>query len=371
MDRTRAPLAAGDPLRGIAALSVVLSHIVGLAVLSWVIDEGIRGPVDAFGPVGDVVGAGGTFGVSIFFVLSGYLLSRPFLRAANGEPLPSLSRYARNRVLRIVPAYWALLAVIVLAVVLTGVADAGAKGLARTFLFDAGELRPLPLWLGHTWTLDVEMRFYVLLGVIGTGLAMLRRGVWPFAIVALAAAVWGFLAHPVFDSLDDNGILANIGRFTPGILLAVLEATRVRVPAGAGPALFGGGVVALAAASVAGQDPSFPLGDATQWALALASGAIVGGPLVWQWGGGASWRLLDNAAMRWAGSRSYSLYLVHVPVYAALLTAFADGDGYERRSLLLAGAGLPLALAAAELLHRFAEVPALRRRAPSQVVPGA
>lgn len=370
MDRTRAPLAAGDPLRGIAALAVVVSHVFGLAVLSRVLDGDVSGPVDAFGPVGDVLQAGGTFGVSVFFVLSGYLLTRPFLRAASGAPLPSLSRYARNRVLRIVPAYWALLAVLVVAVVLTGVDDATTKGVARVFLFDGGELRSLPLWLGHTWTLDVEMRFYVALGVLGTGLALLRRGPWPFAVVAVGVAVWGFLAHPVFDSLDDNGFLANAGRFTPGILLAVLETTRVRPPAAAGPLLSGGGTVALAAASVASQDSSFPLGDLTQWGLALAAGAIVAGPLIWQWAGRAPWRLLDNAPLLWAGSRSYSLYLVHVPVYAALLTAFADG-GFGRRALLLAGAGLPLALAAAELLHRFVEVPALRRRAPSQVVPGA
>jgi peptidoglycan/LPS O-acetylase OafA/YrhL len=51
-------------------------------------------------------------GVTLFFVLSGFLLWRPFASAvASGRDLPSLSRYARNRTLRILPAYWVVLAV--------------------------------------------------------------------------------------------------------------------------------------------------------------------------------------------------------------------------------------------------------------------
>jgi peptidoglycan/LPS O-acetylase OafA/YrhL len=49
-------------------------------------------------------------GVTLFFVLSGFLLWRPFARAViDARDLPSLRRYARNRLLRILPAYWAVL----------------------------------------------------------------------------------------------------------------------------------------------------------------------------------------------------------------------------------------------------------------------
>ena len=45
--------------------------------------------------------------MSIFFVISGFLLYRPFVvRKLRGEPFPSIGGYAIRRFLRIVPAYW-------------------------------------------------------------------------------------------------------------------------------------------------------------------------------------------------------------------------------------------------------------------------
>src|SRR5437763_428837 len=49
-------------------------------------------------------------GVDVFFVLSGFLLYRPFVRAhLEGGPAPTISRYYKRRVLRIFPAYWLVL----------------------------------------------------------------------------------------------------------------------------------------------------------------------------------------------------------------------------------------------------------------------
>jgi peptidoglycan/LPS O-acetylase OafA/YrhL len=187
-----------------------------------------------------------------------------------------------------------------------------------------------------------------------------------------ALAVWSFAGHDAGNPLTAIGFGENVGRFTIGIALALVEVSALRrLPAAwLGPVLFALGLAGLSAVSVAGQDPGMPLGDATPWLLTLTSGAVVAGPLLWQWRGRPPWRLLDNPALRWAGSRSYSIYLVHLPLYTGLMQ-FADGAGYERRALLLAGTGLPLALVAAEGLHRFVERPFLRRRAPSQAVPGA
>ena len=372
--RAREPFVVGGPLRGIAALAVALGHILGAGLISWIVDGNAPpGPIDAWGAAGDLISPLGTAGVSVFFVLSGYLLSRPFVRAAVlGDRRPGLGRFARNRVLRIVPAYWALLTILVVTVVLTGVEDAGAVDLLTLYAFAGGLERPLALWVGHSWTLDVEAQFYVCLGLAGTAVVLLRARAWMIAALAIAVAAWSFGTHES-SGFDIVSLGDNVGRFSAGILLAVAEVVVRGVPRSRAlcAGLFAGGIVALVAAAVAREDPSDPLGNADLLVLTLASGAVVAGPLLWQWAGGAPSPVLDNSVLRWAGTRSYALYLVHLPVYVALCTALADDTGYKDRSLLLALAGLPLALGAAELLHRLVEVPFLRRRAPSQSAPDA
>lgn len=377
--RSREPLRAGDPLRAVAALAVVVGHMLGVPIISWVRDSGVDPATvhDAFGTVGDVVTAGGTVGVSIFFVLSSYLLSRPFLRALlHDAPRPGLGRYARNRLLRIVPAYWTMLVLLVVTVVATGLADATLRQVVKLFLFWGDPDRPFPLWAGQVWTLDIEMRFYLLLGVLGTLLVLGRRHLGPpgarlalVAVITIGLTVWSFTGHPSRASFDAYGWKANAGRFSVGILLALAEASLARVPRSRAlpVSLFALGLVGLYALGVADQDPSLPLGSWTPWLLVLASGAVVAGPLLWQWQGRRTWPALDNPFLRWAGSRSYSIYLVHMPVFA-FLVRIHPGASYESRAVLCAISGLPFVLLAAELLHRAVERPALARRAPSQVV---
>src|SRR3954462_4372935 len=60
-------------------------------------------------------------GVTIFFVISGFLIYRPWVRARlRGEPSPLVRVYAWRRFLRIVPGYWVALTVVTLAIGLTG-----------------------------------------------------------------------------------------------------------------------------------------------------------------------------------------------------------------------------------------------------------
>jgi peptidoglycan/LPS O-acetylase OafA/YrhL len=83
-----------DPLRALAALAVVVTHTAQLggfnkehALGAWTVR------LDS--------------GVAIFFVLSAFLLYRPFVRARlDGAPPPGVLAYARRRALRILPAYW-------------------------------------------------------------------------------------------------------------------------------------------------------------------------------------------------------------------------------------------------------------------------
>ncbi len=89
---------AGDPLRGLAALAVVVFHLTIPAF------AGHQAP---YGPVMSHVFPVLSLGIYVFFALSAYLLSRPFIAAFHrGEPMPWLSGYLVNRLLRIVPAFW-------------------------------------------------------------------------------------------------------------------------------------------------------------------------------------------------------------------------------------------------------------------------
>jgi len=82
-----------EGLRAVAALAVLVTHVSLNAM-------GNKGPFGGLLARLDV-------GVAVFFVLSGYLLYRPFVRALlRDEPLPSIRRYFRHRLLRIVPLYW-------------------------------------------------------------------------------------------------------------------------------------------------------------------------------------------------------------------------------------------------------------------------
>src|SRR4051794_14083239 len=94
-----------EALRALAALGVLSWHV-------WshpVIDDHYGVSVGPLTKLFD----NGRAGVAMFFVLSGFLLYRPFAAAiVRRTPSPSLRRYFINRVLRIIPAYWVVLLVV-------------------------------------------------------------------------------------------------------------------------------------------------------------------------------------------------------------------------------------------------------------------
>ena len=122
-----------------------------------------------YGPVGLPRSIGGQW-LSVFFVLSGYLISRPFVRRlrAATSPQPDIARYARNRLLRIVPAFWA-------AVLrhparlrpdrLEPLGPSSGHPSLRPGVRSPSELVPV-LHIGQGWTLGTEMTFYALVPVV-------------------------------------------------------------------------------------------------------------------------------------------------------------------------------------------------------------
>src|SRR3954451_2863760 len=95
-----------DSLRAIAVLAVLLTHVSYFVAQSGT-DLLVHLRFD--------------MGVTIFFVISGFLIYRPWVHARlRGEPSPLVRVYAWRRLLRIVPGYWVALTLVTLAIGLTG-----------------------------------------------------------------------------------------------------------------------------------------------------------------------------------------------------------------------------------------------------------
>jgi peptidoglycan/LPS O-acetylase OafA/YrhL len=120
----------------------------------------------------------------IFFVMSGFLLSRPYFNAIlEDRTLPSLSRYVRNRAFRILPAYWVALAVILIWFGIPKISGVGwldhppfgpiivFATMLQTFV--AGAVFGGYSAFDQVWSLGTEVTFYALLPLLAL---WLRRG---------------------------------------------------------------------------------------------------------------------------------------------------------------------------------------------------
>lgn len=170
-------------LRGVAAGWVVLFHL-------WMLAGAPR--VAPFGFDLTALFAGGFLGVDLFFVLSGFLLGLPFLAWAQGRrPFPNLAQFWKRRALRVLPAYYVQLVLLILAGWLIG----GAwpvdlrkllAYLSMEFVFFDGIA---PLLNGVWWSLPVEWNFYLVLPLLGLAFARAR---WWLVALAVLVAVIGF-----------------------------------------------------------------------------------------------------------------------------------------------------------------------------------
>ncbi|SNQ50235.1 Putative acyltransferase (fragment) [Frankia canadensis] len=123
---------------------------------------------------------GGYLGVDVFFVLSGFLITGQLLAERDRAGEVSLIRFYVRRAYRLLPAFW-LLALVGLVAVVTGIdGRAGALGeflgsLAASAMYVNNYVQVVRQstgagWLGHTWSLSAEEQFYLL---------------WPLVLVAL------------------------------------------------------------------------------------------------------------------------------------------------------------------------------------------
>ncbi|KPM55059.1 acyltransferase [Frankia sp. R43] len=128
---------------------------------------------------------GGYLGVDVFFVLSGFLISRQLLAERDRTGRVCLPRFYLRRAYRLLPAFWMLVLVGFTAVVVLGVGTAGERDeflhtLAAAMLYVNNYFQVVQQntgagWLGHTWSLSLEEQFYLL---------------WPLLLLVLCRRPW-------------------------------------------------------------------------------------------------------------------------------------------------------------------------------------
>jgi peptidoglycan/LPS O-acetylase OafA/YrhL len=189
-----------DGLRAIAVLCVLVGHVPGSAQFPDPLPR---------------LFAHLNLGVVIFFVISGFLLYRPFIAArGGGGPRPPVGDYGKRRFLRIFPAYWLVLTVLTVLPWTGGVADgnpAPQYALVHTLPVLGGPACPAfsECGLAQTWSLVAELSFYAVLplyALVGLWLTRdlkLRLWMWvQLGILAVLSILFGYLHFgPLSDSL--------------------------------------------------------------------------------------------------------------------------------------------------------------------------
>ena len=350
-----------DTLRALAIVLVMLHHYV------LFVSE-----ASTFGWLGDI----GWTGVDLFFALSGYLIGNQIFAALRSPAGFSFRLFYARRLLRTLPAFYAVLALYFL-----------------WPAFRAGATLP-PLWqfltftqninlnpgtaFSHAWSLCVEEQFYLLLPAAALGVACTRRSLrlgWTALALALAAGMLarGYLWETLVDG-DPRGrfhfykyiyysSLCRFDELLAGVALALLRnyhAAAWQRLTSQGNAALAAGCTLLALAfywflhdvqGVASTVFGFPL-------LALGFGLLVLAAL-------SPGSLLNKARVPGAASLalwSYSIYLLHKQLFILLRTPLADlGHGPESPQAIVAL--MAASVLAGWLLYKLVEAPFMALRA--------
>lgn len=380
MKEDRAPhVPVLDSFRGVAAVGILLYHC-------WLLSGE---PSLGGGPARDVLSAG-FLAITLFFVLSGFVLFLPVAR--RGGVFGPVAPYARRRLARVVPAYYVVLAACLLAWPLLTRADMGGRvtldAVAAHALFAQQEARLLPGYDGAlgfavdpvVWTLSLEALFYLVLPLVA---GWFWR--WPWQAVALAVAVGvcgrlliGDVAGEPNQSVALSSFPLHLADFAAGMAAALLYVRgrlAPRVAALSGLACAAGALAAVAA--VGGADAG-EVRDGVRTNTALMAllpfgfaGAVLGITLA----PAALRRPFEAAPARWLGTVSYGVFLAHYPLLLlALTTLDFEHDGSRAAFLALTAFALPASLLAGWISWVVVERPArrwARRRTPDAAAAAA
>lgn len=357
-----------DGIRGVAILFVVAYHTFYVNPNSGSLIRAIGGVVET-----------GWIGVPIFFVLSGFLISYPFLRGRATNPrFWYQSGYARRRIGKILPPFYLSIVIFTLYYYLRFSDPAYFRAAWQWAVGVPNFIQPAANFKASYWSLIVEAQFYILLPflffftrglkpkrtaiflflLLFTGSLIARQCVWPLApqkeqVQFLTSRfpgqldyfAWGVLFSGLFVSLspvrDEMRKLSRFGYL--GLILLVLS--------------IGLRIVCVQLLDI-NEHPK-------RWSIeffhllpAVATFFILF--FVFHAGSFGS-RVLGHGGLRFIGIVSYEWFLFHQPVVAL----FHDEIGDTRGNIVLYAAKtiLPLALTFgfSVIVYRFFSLPLMNR----------
>jgi len=306
-----------DALRGLAALSVCWFHLVHFNAY---IPEG---PLRASGSLG-------WLGVEVFFVISGFVI--PFALHRSGYRVGDYGTFLLKRLLRLTPPYYATIA-FVIALGYGSMKVPGFKG--ELFHVGAAQIGQhltysVDLFGGHWlnyvfWTLAIELQYYLLIGLAFPWVASANPWLRGAALASMGAAAFLLPAGAfVFRYLFVFGL---------GVLAFQHQASllsRKRF---------------LLLLAVGGCGVLLTLGPAEALASVATAGLITFG-------------FFGGKVLQWLGDISYSLYLLHMPIYPKVFSVVLRVVPGPAGIALAIVVSLSLILAASYALFRLVEQPA-------------
>jgi len=262
-------------------------------------------------------------GVPIFFVISGFLISKSWERA------PSLRQYVRNRFLRIYPALWVCLAISIIIFWSCGIRPWSASDFFSWILsqatffqfYNPDFLRYFGVGVinGSLWTIPVELQFYILLPVIAL-VAKRTQSVWVICLILSGLIMLGARYYMsdrelLFQKLLGVSLLPYLFYFIVGVVGRQLYEKF--------PFLFEGKFFVWAVVYVAWVtvEISYGIGGATGNHLNIISIFLIGMLTI---GGVFSGRGLSSRILK-QNDLSYGIYIYHMPIVNLLLFYELDG----------------------------------------------
>jgi peptidoglycan/LPS O-acetylase OafA/YrhL len=384
----RFPLTVG--LRAMAAIAIIIGH-------AWFFTDGFGGFTTSL-PNRLVVRWDGV--VAIFFMLSAFLLYRPMIANRAGGPAPpTTSAYAWRRFLRLYPAYWVALTILAIFPGLWGAFSHNWWAFySLTDFLDVNHLHSVcpageefRCGLPQSWTLGIDLTFYVILPLYLLMTAMLTRGrgvlAWlriELAVAATLSVASLALGGAPFDLRQQAwfrySFAGNFYWFGIGLAVAVVSVYYSNRRAWPRPLRFiadhpglcwlgGFGVYMVTVLLFSDAPFVFSFNNSEYLWMNIIQGlggllfflpAVFGNP-----NRGLPARILGHPVMMWIGVISYGLLLWHGTVAVMLGSLFGSGEGFW--TVLIAE--LVIAVPMACLSYYFVERPLmkLKYRSPRDI----